>query len=198
MYTMHTATSTVGNQVYSSVGLKFNVNSEISVFELGIYDSGSDGIISVPGAGTTLSTVIFDSTQTLLAQMDFTTADPGTFDPTSNYLFKPLATPLVMAPGEYTIVGYGFNALNKEHNAAISGSGTGPIFDDGGSLISFVVSLYGGGADVPSTYPTHTFSNDIFSGSNMNYESHATPVPGAVLLGILGLSVAGVKLRKFS
>ena len=31
-----------------------------------------------------------------------------------------------------------------------------------------------------------------------NVEVTVVPVPGAVLLGILGLSVAGIKLRKFA
>ena len=187
-FTMHTATTTIGNQAHSSVGLKFDVNTAIQVLKLGIYDSAQDGI----QGGATLSTVIFDATPTALVQMDFTAASPGTL--VGAYLFKPLATPLVLAPGRYTIEGYGFNAGNNEHNT--TKGGTGPTFDGGGGLISFVDSVWGLAGDVPAMYPTQTWNTgaDYFDGPNMTY----VPVPGAVLLGILGLSAVGVKLRKFA
>ena len=185
--TMHTATMNVGNQAYSSVGIVFDVNPGpgIEVLELGIYDSGSDGI----SGGTTLSTIIFDAAANPLVQMDFTAGDPGTFDPASNYLFRALATPLVLLPGQYVIAGYGFDRANNLHNTNIDG--TGDIFDDGGGAISFVDSVWGGGADAPPTYPTNTYNNgvDYFSGPNMRYE--VIPAPGALLLGSIGAGLVG-------
>lgn len=192
---MHTATELDGNQSYSSVGLTFDVNPPgIVVLELGIYDSHADGI----KGDATLSAVIFDSTQTLLVQTDFTAGDPGTFDVASQYLFKTLETPLVLAPGQYTIVGYGFSGLDTEHNTWWGGSG--PTFD-GGGLISFVQSVWGAfpGSDTPPTFPTITqgpLFPDYFDGANMQFV--AVPVPGAFLLCMLGLSAVGIKLRKFA
>ena len=192
-FTMHTANTLVGNQSWSSVGLTFDVNPGpgIRVLELGIYDSAQDGI----QGGAMLSTVIFDATPTALAQMDFTAASPGTL--VGAYLFKPLATPLVLAPGRYTIAGYGFHlGNNNEHN--MNNGGVGPTFDDGGGLISFVDSVWGTSTDLPTTYPIYSGATtvhgvaDYFDGPNMTY----VPVPGAVLLGILGLSVVSIKLRK--
>jgi len=196
IYTMHTANVLSGNQGWSSVGLKFDVNSEIRVLELGIYDSAQDWI----QGGATLSTLIFapDKT-TVLAQMNFTAADPGTL--VGAYLFKKLAAPLVLPPGQYTISGYGFDSSNNEYNANFTGSGW-PTFDDGGGLISFVDSVWGAspGVDTPPTYPAQSGATtvhgvaDYFDGPNMTY----VPVPGAILLGILGLGVAGLKLRRFA
>ena len=196
-FTMHTANTFIGNQGYSGVGLEFVVNpvTGIRVIELGIYDSNKDGI----QGGGTLSTVIFDATQTSLVQMDFTAASPGTL--TGSYLFKPLAVPLHLGPGTYTIVGYGFNdPSNKNHNSWLSGTG-GPTFDGGtvigGDLISFVKSVYGGGTDAPGVFPTSPglpagYTGDYFSGPNMIF----IPAPGAILLGSIGVGLVGWLRRR--
>lgn len=192
---MHTANSSVGNQVYNGVGLRFNVNSQINVLKLGIYDSGQDGIQPLStGGDSTLSTVIFDSTLTPVVQVDFTSSDPGTL--VGAYRWKTLATPLTLTPGQHTIVGYGFNAGNKEHN--MKGGGTGPTFDDGDGMITFIDSVWGSGqGDLAGTYPVYLggdlgFPLDYFDGPNMAF----VPEPGAALLAIFGLTTAGVKLRR--
>jgi len=194
-FVMHTANTLTGNQAWSSVGLTFDVNPGpgINVLALGVYDSGQDGI----GGGATLSTVIFDSAHTPLIQMDFWANSPGTL--AGAYLFKPLQTPLLLAPGQYSIVAYGFHlGGNNEYNSNYTHTG-GPTFDNSG-LIGFVDSVWGNGTDMPATWPVRSGATspygveDYFDGPNMRFE--AVPLPGAVLLGLLGLSAAGWKLRR--
>lgn len=193
--TMHSANEDAGNQVWGGVGLTFDVVAPagIKVLDLGIYDSGSDGIAD----DVTLSTVLFDSTPVVVGQKSFTAGDPGTFDAASNYWFKPLTIPPILLPGRYTIVGYGWTSGNSEHNSNVGG--VGPAFDNGGGAISFYQSVWtSNNNDLAPTFPTSTGSPDYFDGPNMRFEVVAVPVPGAILLGLLGLSAAGLKLRKFA
>ncbi len=196
-FTMHTATVFEGNQAWSSVGLTFDVNAGpgIKVLALGIYDSKQDGI----EGDAVLSTLLFDANRQVIAHMDFTANDPGTL--VDAYRFKTLPSPLVLTPGRYTISGYGFHLNgNNEYNANFTQSGW-PIFDDGDGAIAFVDSVWGASSvDMPPTYPTRSGATtihgvaDYFDGPNMRFQ--VVPVPGAVLLGLLGLSAAGARLHR--
>ena len=104
-----------------------------------------------------------------------------------------------------------FTAQNARINNALIGLGSSlqivnDIFDSGfhtatGSQIA--TDLYTAGVTTftyaaPSQVPVVTGGTTLFFGEGgqpfVTYE--VIPVPGAVLLGLLGLSVAGVKLRK--
>ncbi|MBN1505703.1 MAG: hypothetical protein JW955_02595 [Sedimentisphaerales bacterium] len=189
---MHTANTTVGNQHWSGGGLTFDVvDPGVEVLKLGIYDSGADGIV---GDSTVLTTVLFDANQNVIAQMDFTAADPGVFDAASNYWFKPLEEPLALPVGQYTIVGYGWNTANLEHNSFLGGPG--PTFHNDG--IQFVQSVWTATpADPAPTWPTGTHgptAPDYFDGPNMMIVR--VPAPGAVLLTAGGIGLVGYLRRR--
>jgi hypothetical protein len=187
---MHTANSPLGNQAYSGVGLEFDVlGSDFTVLSLGVYDSGSDGIMNpVVGGSAKLTTVLFDATQTPIATVDFTSADGAGVN---SYLFKDI-TPLVLAPGRYALVSYGFDTLNQEHNG--NNGGLDPTL---APEISFVRSVWGGGSDLPGVYPTNSLptGRDYFDGPNMTF---TIPAPGAILLSMIGTGVVGWLRRRRS
>ena len=187
---MHTANTIWGNQDWSGVGLTFNVvDPHVEILELGVYDSGADGITGED----TLTTVLFDGQQNVIAQMNFTAVDPGVFDAASNYLFKPLSAPLALPDGEYTIVAYGFSSANLTHNSAYDG--LRPTFNGGG--IQFVQSVWTAtGTDPAGTWPTLTWgpsAPNLFDGPNMIYQ---VPAPGAILLCAVGTGLVGYLRRR--
>jgi len=67
------------------------------------------------------------------------------------------------------------------------------------SINTSMISLYGGQRNPDYTLFWNVVAGSLSSGSQQNYAKFTVvPIPGAVLLGILGLSVAGVKLRKYA
>ncbi|MCB1125571.1 MAG: lamin tail domain-containing protein, partial [Verrucomicrobiae bacterium] len=139
---------TGGNQSYGgALGMDFEVLEEIRVTDLGVFDDDSDGLFRTITAQ--LWSRSGDSGISILARETFTPAVPGTLEGGSR--FKPLASPLVLPPGSYTIVAYGYGAGEQNVNQG-SGANGGLDIDTGGALLRFVGgSRYGTAGSFPTT-----------------------------------------------
>src|ERR1043166_4062466 len=128
--------------------MDFDVLTNLVVTGLGAFDSGTDGI----NPSSTLTTQLYTrsgNSGTVLATLTFTAADPGTLVDSSR--LKPLASPLVLSPGSYSIVSYGYDNNNRNGNLG-TGNTKSWSTDDGGGLLSFVGGgRYGTGG--PGTFP---------------------------------------------
>jgi fibronectin-binding autotransporter adhesin len=134
-----------GNQILNgSLGLDFNVNSSITIKQLGVYDSGRDGFAGAHNA------YIYDrNSQAPLVTLNFPAGNTGTLS-ADGYRFLPLSTPLTLASGNYTIaVDFSGNDLNFN---TLSGGTSAGVTNDGGSAVSFVgSSRYGSVGTFPTT-----------------------------------------------
>ncbi|MDA7888261.1 lamin tail domain-containing protein [Akkermansiaceae bacterium] len=147
---------TLGNQTYSgSLGLDFIVMEPILVTELGIFDSGSDGLTN------TLTTQLWsrddrgtpgnyddDIGIQALASIHFTPASPGTLEGGSR--FKALAEPLTLAPGNYTITGSGFSLAEPNGNLGTPAAGDWESDDAEGALQFIGRGRYGATGSFPA------------------------------------------------
>src|SRR6516165_2922004 len=105
---------TVGQQAFNGpLGMDFNVQQSVVITELGVFDSGSDGL-AVPLTATLYNR----DTQTAVASLTFAAGQTGTLIDGSRFL--PLATPVVLAPGFHgTIVAEGYGASEPNGNAGL-------------------------------------------------------------------------------
>jgi len=127
---------TVGTQNYSGpLGLDFNVVKPILITQLGVFDSGQDGL------SQNLKAYIYNRNATAapLVSLTFPAGTPGTVVDGSRFLS--LATPLQLNPGfQGAIVAENFNAVDMNGN---SGTPTWTTNSGGGALSFVGGSRYG-------------------------------------------------------
>jgi hypothetical protein len=125
------------------IGMDFDVNQDIVITQLGVFDAGENGVALPLQARlyerkATVTNCNSACNVNLVAKLDFTPDDPGTLIDAS--VFKPLDDPITLPAGfKGTIVASGFGAsqgiANGFGNQTVSWT-----TDDGGGLISFVGS----------------------------------------------------------
>ncbi|MFP6871905.1 MAG: LamG-like jellyroll fold domain-containing protein, partial [Verrucomicrobiales bacterium] len=130
---------TVGNQAYGgSLGMDFDVIAPITVNELGAFDSGGDGLnLEITVA------LMRRSDHAVLATLSFFGSDDRL---AGGHRRKALAAPLVLPPGGYSIVAWGYGAAeqNGNHGALLANLSS----DNGGGAIQFVGAARWGDAGV--------------------------------------------------
>jgi hypothetical protein len=144
---------TVGSQTYSgALGMDFDVLRPITVTELGCFDSSANGL------SRTITVVLWsrrdngspanaadDTAGSVMASEVFTTASPGTL--TGTQRFKPLAAPVVLLPGAYTMVAYNYGSGEPNgNNAAFLNS-----VNAGSGALAFVGTSRYGSATPPAS-----------------------------------------------
>jgi large repetitive protein len=138
-----------GNQAFNQLlGMVFTVNSSIEVTELGAFDDGQDGL-NLP-----IQVGIVRNSDGMIMAGPITMS--GAMDPLeANHRMRSI-TPVVLAPGEYTIVALGYGAGEQNGNSNIGGF-PGTTTNTGGGLITFNSASFGG-----ATFglPTSPFATD--------------------------------------
>lgn len=186
--TLQTANNLNGNQAWSGVGVKFHVNAPITVSSLGIYDSGLDGI----SPGTVLSAYLFNGANAVVASENFAAGD--SMSAVGAYLFKSMA-PLVLGVGDYTLMGYGWNSSDLEHNCNMDASPCETF--TASALVSYLISGWTpSGSDAPGTLPTSFGATNFFSSANIQFEAVDGAVPEPGTLALFGLAFAGLGLSR--
>jgi hypothetical protein len=199
--------NTTGNQSWGgNLGLDFNVNSAITVTQLGAFDSGGNGFLvgsdEIPTVGLyrrlTGGDPSNDHTGTLLTSVTIVGTE-GTLS--GNYRFVDLPAPLTLQPGFYSVVAVGFIGVNLNLNENFH-DGSLIQTNDGGGLLSFVGSGRFDGNETLD-YPFLTTdqqgfntSSHVFGGGSFIFTA-AVPEPSTLtLLGLGTLGMFGCAWRR--
>jgi hypothetical protein len=180
-----------------ALGIDFVVNGPGAIItSLGAFDSNGDGILNA-GITTQLwqrnnngtPNDPADDTGTLITSDTFSAASPGSLQ--GSYRYKDIAGGLSLASGDYTIVAYGYDAVEMNGN----GAGGAPYTDDGNGLISFVGrSRFG---ITPGAFPD---TPDAQAAQYMagSFQFTAIPEPAVGTFAALAAGAAFVRRRKVS
>lgn len=164
----------VGNQLFTgSLGQNFTVNGAITVSQLGVFDSGQNGI------NGTLTVAIFSSNGSEVV-------GPLTFSGTAGTVisgdrFLTLPAPVTLGPGNYSLTTAGWG-LDMNGNANIAGF-TPPTLNTGGGLITFTGSGFLAGGGLQFLTPAPGLTPDQFNAGSFVF----APEPSTAILLAVGL-----------
>lgn len=164
------AAGTVGTQNYAgALGLDFDVRRPVVVTDLVCFDSGSNGLsrtITVVlwsrNANGTPGSTSDDTAGRVLASQTFTAGAPG--DLVGGQRVKPLATPVSLQPGSYTIVAYNYGPGEPNGNSNTFADGV----RTGDGALEFVGTGRYGGSSAPSS-PAASWPGTPDSGLPVRY-----------------------------
>jgi len=170
----------LGNQsnFNGSLFQNFTVNGAITVSQLGVFDSGQNGI-----AGA-LTVTIFSSTGTAVTPTETFTGNAGTLIGGDRFL--PIS-PVTLPPGDYslTTTGWGGQDLNGNfacinNSSCPGGPFTAPTLNTGNGLVTYTGVNFGSGGYLP---PVPGSSPDQFNAGSFVF----APEPATAILLAVGL-----------
>ncbi|RIK76566.1 MAG: hypothetical protein DCC68_19115 [Planctomycetota bacterium] len=152
----------VGTHTFAgNLGMDFQVDRPIRVTELGVFDSGQDGIKGAVGVSLWIRSQ--NNVTTQLAMLDFS-AGEGRLEPGTGSRFLPLETPLILQPGTYTINATGFVGQDRYGQAQDAAPVNGTT-DGANGAVRFVGSARF--ATDPNRFtfePFHRYPNRVDTG----------------------------------
>lgn len=174
---------TIGGQNFGgALGMDFDVLQPTVISALGVFDSNADGIDPASTVTAYLYSRIGNS-GTLIASIPFSAASPGALVEGSR--FKPLASPLIVSNGSFTIVASGFGNANPNGNLCCNAKSWNT--DDGGGLIAFVgASRYG---TTPTAFPTTVDTGPVDRFAAGTFEFFPIPSRAMVVVNPTNLMV---------
>jgi hypothetical protein len=157
-----------------TIGWQFTLSSAVTVNELGFFDADSDGLSDDHPVG------IFDSGGTLLISATVPAGSGATLQ--DGFRLVPVA-PLNLAPGSYTIGGFGLQTSPDAFRFGVSGSTTIPglTLDDG------VQSSSAPGLSFPTQ--VNTFAMEGYFGPNFTVDA-VIPEPSTAVLALSAFALA--------
>ncbi len=120
----------------SNLGVDFQVIRPITVTELGVFDSGQDGI-----AGTLGVSLWSRTTGELLAGKTFI-GDAGVLEEGTGSRFLPLDEPVFLMPGDYSVVASGFFGNDLYVHSSRPGGAHSDLNDSDGAIVFEGTSRY--------------------------------------------------------
>jgi len=178
-----------GNQAFSgALGMDFDVNQDIKITALGIFDSAQNGIQN------NIDCFIYNrETQQIVASKFFGPANMGLGDGTTNFL--DLNTPVFLEAGfKGSIVAQGFGILER------NGNSYGPLdsyaisLNDGDGLISFTgTSRHGAWGLFPTTLDMNVAQ---YGAGNFKFTSAVEAVPEPATIAVVGIGFAALLRRR--
>jgi hypothetical protein len=161
-----------GNQAFGgALGMDFNVEKDIVITRLGVFDDSSDGLF-LP-----INCRLYDrDTLEVLGSIDFSIEDPGDLEGGSR--FKELEDPIGLPTGfRATIAASGYGAGEQNGNQGV-GAIAGMSTDTGGCLITFVGAGRFGDQGNPLGYPNVVDGGPAnrYAAGTFDFEESDTPI----------------------